>query len=134
MARGLHILWDGRVPRGAWEGMEAHLGVGFMLERAVLAGGATPLDGRVIYLPAAASRPGSSEGGTAWVGLDESHVTLHWYLERDEMLLALDVFTCGTHADPRAVLDAVLGNLPGCAGRDVVLDRFAGGRRSHHVY
>ena len=46
----------------------------------------------------------SPPGFAAVVLIDESHVTAHCY--SDEGLLAIDVFTCGTH-DPEQVVELI---------------------------
>ena len=46
----------------------------------------------------------SPSGFAAVVLIDESHVTAHCY--SDEGLLAIDVFTCGTH-DPEQVVELI---------------------------
>jgi len=108
-----HVLVDGWVPVASWRALE-DVGVLTALVAAALAGDATVLDGRVISLPdPKRSKPDSPPGGTAWVGLDESHVTLHWYDGEDRVRFALDAFTCGDMANPSRIVDAFLQRLPG---------------------
>ncbi len=77
-----------------------------LLKVAAVKGGATPLHCKVIELPIeGVSRPSSPPGGTAWLALDESAITLHWYVDGDKVQFALDVFTCGTIADPLTISD-----------------------------
>jgi len=99
-----------------------------MLMKAVHAGNATPLEVSVIELPHPhRSRPESPPGGTAWVGLDESHITLHWYSDRPEhgsTLFALDVFTCGERANTREIVDTMMLLLAGKALKQAGHKRF----------
>jgi S-adenosylmethionine/arginine decarboxylase-like enzyme len=101
-----------------------------MLLKAVHAGNATPLELSVIELPHPhKSRPSSPPGGTAWVGLDESHVTLHWYSDRPKLgstLFALDVFTCGEHANTHEIMDTLMLLLAGKALKQNGHKRFVG--------
>ena len=125
MALGRHVLFDGVASQEAWRAAEAYPGIGFLLERAARAGGATVLDSRLIQLPHPdRSKPDSPPGGTAWVGLDESHVTLHWYDHGDEVHFALDAFTCGYRADPDKIVGHVIAALAGCTGDVTQVDRF----------
>jgi S-adenosylmethionine decarboxylase proenzyme len=52
-------------------------------------------------------QPGA--GVTGFVVLAESHIAFHSYPERG--YLAVDIFTCGPHADPDAALEAVADRL-----------------------
>ncbi|KKL09619.1 hypothetical protein LCGC14_2564090, partial [marine sediment metagenome] len=98
-------------------------------------GGATVLRQQLINLPhPGLSKSDSPLGGTAWVGLDESHITLHWYTLEDSVRFALDAFTCGDHADPTAIVDHVLDNLLGCVGRVFHIGRFDGAGESSSGY
>lgn len=54
-----------------------------------------------------AFQPGG--GVTGFVVLAESHIAFHSYPERG--YLAVDVFTCGPHADPGAALDVFARRL-----------------------
>lgn len=102
MALGRHVTLDAFAGREHWPDNEGLLD---LLMMAALTSGATPLESRVIQLPCAKSRPGSPPGGTAWVGLDESHITLHWYTQKHRVLFALDAFTCGAVADPLKIIN-----------------------------
>lgn len=126
MSAGRHVIYDGAAPAAAWRTMRAHPGLGLLLKQVARDAGATPLDGRVIELPHPYSRTGSPLGGTAWVGLDESHITLHWYDDGDRVRFALDAFACGRDADPAAMVSAFLGHLPGVKGRKREFVRFLG--------
>lgn len=125
MQHGKQVLYDGVVSKAAWLRAEVYPGIDFLLVRAAYAGGATVLASRRIDLPhPQLSKPGSPPGGTAWVGLDESHITIHWYDDGATVRFALDVFTCGERADPRDIADRILAALPGSIGRFVDLKRF----------
>ncbi len=126
MSAGRHVIYDGAAPAAAWRAMRAHPGLGLLLKQIARDAGATSLDGRVIELPHPNSRPGSPPGGTAWIGLDESHITLHWYDDGDWVRFALDAFACGQHADPSAMVDAFLAHLPGVEGTRREFVRFLG--------
>ena len=52
-------------------------------------------------------QPGA--GVTGFVVLAESHIAVHSYPERG--YLAVDIFTCGPHADPDAALEAIANRL-----------------------
>jgi S-adenosylmethionine decarboxylase len=52
-------------------------------------------------------QPGA--GVTGFVVLAESHIAVHSYPERG--YLAVDIFTCGPHADPGAALAAIADRL-----------------------
>lgn len=125
MQHGKQVLYDGVVSKAAWQLAEGYPGIDFLLVRAAYAGGATVLASRRIDLPhPQLSKLGSPPGGTAWVGLDESHITLHWYDDGATVRFALDVFTCGECANARDIMDRVLAALPGSIGRVVELERF----------
>lgn len=127
MTMGRHVMYDGKVSISTWRRVEKFPGIGFLLEQAAQRGGATPLATHVITLPdPERSRSDSPPGGTAWVGLDESHVTLHWYDGGHQVRFALDVFTCGDRADPSVIISHVLAFLVGCTGRRTEVKRFAG--------
>lgn len=100
-----------------------------ILWEAALHGQATPLDSRVISLPMPGlSNRWSPPGGTAWVGLDESHITLHWYHDRPnegQTLFALDVFTCGERASVMAIVDEVMLKLGAEVLKQSGRERFA---------
>jgi S-adenosylmethionine/arginine decarboxylase-like enzyme len=104
------------------------LELGDILWTAAIAGGATPLDSRVILLPDLdKSGPESPPGGTAWVGLDESHITLHWYSDNPspgKTLFCLDVFTCGTNANTFLIADYIMLKLTAREIRKESRDRF----------
>ena len=102
MAVGSHVTLDAVVTCAKWPDVEE---LRTLLETAAKAGGATPLESRVILLPCAKSREDSPPGGTAWCGLDESHITLHWYTGKDTVTFALDVFTCGKHSDAEKIVN-----------------------------
>ncbi len=128
MLSGRHILFDGSVPIRDWRVVEVYPGLGQMLREAARTAGATPLDGRVILLPdSELSRPDSPPGGTAWIGLDESHVTLHWYVSELTVHFAIDAFTCGDRANPAKLVDLVLAMLHCNAGHGMELHRFNDG-------
>lgn len=100
--RGVHLLSDvvgasGRVMGGA----------GFMVEflkGAAKRGGATVVSEGAVDL---ASPPGF----TVFVGLDESHISAHYYEAGGH--LAVDVFTCGVRADARRIMGEILGEVGG---------------------
>ncbi len=101
-------MLDGLVPRSKWPKTDALVE---LMETAAIAGGATPLESRVIDLPCEKSRPDSPPGGTAWCGLDESHITLHWYYKDDQVEFAADVFTCGDNAHADVIMEALLAPM-----------------------
>ena len=108
MAKGRHITIDASIDKNLWPN-EAELEE--YLIKAAKVGGATPLDSCVIKLPCQKSRDSSPPGGTAWVGLDESHITCHYFVEEDKVVFALDVFTCGDHANPSVIVHTIKAQL-----------------------
>ena len=97
---GTIVMVDSWAPKASWPTPGK---LKDMFRVAALCGRATFLQAEVIPLPDERSREGSPLGGTAWAGLDESHVTLHWRFEEDRVRFALDVFTCGDHASPLTI-------------------------------
>lgn len=112
---GTQLIIDGEIRRAYWPTSVEMLEK--ILVDAAEAGGATVIGSRVVTLPHAVSKTTSPPGGTAWVGLDESHVTLHWYdIEgtpniHGTIKFALDVFTCGDYARPLDIADGILVRL-----------------------
>ena len=111
MHKGMHVTLDAIVSRTRWDSRFKSI-LDFAgpfrdcLEACAYVGNATVLRSEVIKLPhPEKSRPESPPGGTAWVGLDESHITIHWYEYDDRVEFAMDVFTCGRYANPNAILD-----------------------------
>lgn len=100
--RGVHLLSDvvgadGSVMSGAC------VMLGFM-KGAASRGGATVVSEGAVDLT-------DPPGFTVFVGLDESHLSAHYYAEGGH--LAVDVFTCGFRADARAIMREVLGAVGG---------------------
>ena len=95
-----------------------------LLRGSAEAGGARVVGGMTRILPCPLSREGSPPGGAAFVLLDESHVSLHWYdLGDGKSRYAFDAFSCGG-ADSEKILDEILRVLGGCERRGVA-DRFS---------
>lgn len=107
-ALGRHVTADCTVTRTKWPNSGV---LRELLLTAANSGGATPLESHVFQLPCDQSRPSSPPGGTAYVVLDESHIALHWYTKKDTVDFALDVFTCGEHADPHSIAMDFMGLL-----------------------
>jgi len=99
---GAHVTLDAVIEKRKWPRDED---LSELLSTAASVGRATPIKCHVISLPCELSRPDSPPGGTAWCGLDESHITLHWYDKGDAVEFALDVFTCGDHANPEKIVN-----------------------------
>jgi S-adenosylmethionine/arginine decarboxylase-like enzyme len=111
MPRGRLITVDGVASIATWPGGDD---LTALLTDSCRAGGATVLATHLIRLPdPIRSKPGSPPGGTAWVGLDESHVTIHWYEHPTigVVRFALDIFTCGSWADPLRICDKIEAGL-----------------------
>jgi S-adenosylmethionine decarboxylase len=75
----------------------------------------------------------SPSGCTAFVMLDESHVSIHTYAERG--LVAADVFTCGPTSEQKTdlIVARVKSALPHKEVRDVRLPRFAAAEETASV-
>jgi S-adenosylmethionine decarboxylase len=67
----------------------------------------------------------SPSGCTAFVMLDESHVSVHTYAESG--LVAADVFTCGSTSEEKTdfIVARIKSALPHADVRDVRIPRFA---------
>jgi S-adenosylmethionine decarboxylase len=98
---GCHLLAD-------LFGVDAVLLVDAELLRRLLAEAVAGSGLRPVAEPVVVSfQPGG--GVTGFVVLAESHIAFHSYPERG--YLAVDIFTCGPHADPRAALDVFTRRL-----------------------
>ena len=115
---GMTGSWENARPSGA-SGIGCHLLADlFGVEAALLADAgllrqllleAVARSGlRAVAEPVVVSfQPGA--GVTGFVVLAESHIAVHSYPERG--YLAVDIFTCGPHADPDAALEAIADRL-----------------------
>lgn len=56
-----------------------------------------------------ASHKFEPQGVTAFLLLSESHISIHTWPELNKA--AVDIYTCGSHTDPEAGLDALLNHL-----------------------
>lgn len=56
-----------------------------------------------------ASHKFEPQGVTAFLLLSESHISIHTWPELNKA--AVDIYTCGSHTDPDAGLDALLSHL-----------------------
>jgi len=65
----------------------------------------------------------SSPGCTAFLLVDESHISAHTYA--DDGKIAIDVFTCGD-TDAEAIADDIVKALGKVSVKKTVLDRFTG--------
>lgn len=131
--KGVHFLVDAEIKKALWPTSPDVL-EGFLV-RCAESGGAQLVGSRVVMLPRLLSY-GMPPGGTAWVGFDESHITLHWYeVPETENInglvrFALDVFTCGDRQRQLEIVDRILcgfGELTW--SRTTTLNRFTDKRQ-----